>query len=173
VEAKQPAIPKERYVSRRSVSELMIMRGAPPSGQGRIVVFVAAAMILFPPASFPALAFNFFATHEVTVQFATRDGKPLADAEVRVFAPEDPKNPVTTGRTDAAGKFIFEAGRDGFWSAEAHSADQVARVVIRVGDESRPQPVFSPFLVIGILAVLAGIVIWYRVLRLRTRRPRS
>jgi nickel transport protein len=123
-------------------------------------------------AAVPASAFNLFATHEVTAQFATPDGKPMGDAEVQVFAPGGAKTPVLTGRTDANGKFVFEADHDGFWSAEARSADQVARVMIRVGGETQPQSRISPFLVFGVLAVLLLVAIWYRFLRLRGRRPR-
>jgi len=113
-----------------------------------------------------------FATHEVTTQFATQDGKPLANAEVQVFAPGDPKTPVITGRTNTEGKFVFEADRDGFWSAEAHAADQVARVMIRVGGETpQSESRISPFLVFGVLAILLAIAIWYRLLRGRSRRP--
>jgi hypothetical protein len=121
-----------------------------------------------------AVAFDLFATHEVTVQFATQDGKPLANAEVQVFPPGDAKTPAVTGHTDAQGKFVFEADQDGFWSAEAKGADQVARVMIRVGGESQqPQSWVSPFLVIGVFAILLALAIWYRLLRARNRRPRS
>ena len=67
------------------------------------------------------------------VEFATADGKPLADAEVRVFAPGQPGQPALTGRTDSAGKFEFPADEDGLWSAEARTGDEIARVTIRVG----------------------------------------
>lgn len=136
-----------------------------------IVFMLTTALLLGPPSS---VAFNLFATHEVTVQFAMQDGKPLANAEVQVFAPSDPKIAVITGRTDAEGKFVFDADQDGFWSAEAKGADQVARVMIHVGGESQqPQSRISPFLVIGVLAVLLALAIWYRLLRARNRRPRS
>jgi len=134
-----------------------------------IVSALTAGLLLVPS---PSAAFNLFATHEVTAQFATQDGKPLADAEVRVFAPGDPKTPAITGHTDAEGKFVFEADRDGFWSAEAHGADQVARVMIRVGGEAQQsQSRVSPFLVLGVLAILLAVAIWYRLLRARSRRP--
>jgi hypothetical protein len=138
----------------------------------RVVVFLAAlGAILF--LSLPsAEGFGFLDTKEVTVQFATQDGKPLANAEVRVFAPGQPKTPTLTGRTDSEGKFVFEADRDGFWSAEAHGADQVARLMIRVGGDSQERGWFSPLLLIGVLAVLLGVAIWYRLLRARARRPR-
>src|SRR6516162_4096714 len=120
----------------------------------------------------PASAFDLFAAHEVTAQFATPDGKPMVNAEVRVFAPGDPSKVALTGRTDAGGKFVFDADRDGFWSAEARSADYVARVMIRVGAEAEPHSGPSPFLIIGVLVVLLGLAIWYRLLRARARGPR-
>ena len=98
--------------------------------------------------------------------------KPLANAEVQVFAPGGARTPVITGRTDAEGKFVFEADQDGFWSAEAHGADQVARLMIRVGGGAQqPQSWLSPFLLIGVLAILLAVAIWYRLLRARSRRP--
>jgi hypothetical protein len=137
-----------------------------------IAVFILTTVLLLGPS--PSVAFNLFATHEVTVQFATQDGKPLANAAVQVFAPGDPKTPVITGRTDTEGKFVFEADQDGFWSAEAKGADQVARLMIRVGGESeQSQSRISPFLVLGVLALLLALAIWYRLLRARNRGPPS
>jgi len=134
-----------------SASQLPIT-GDPLSGWRRGVTFLGALGTLLLLALSPSGAVSLFSTHEVSAQFATQDGKALANADVRVFAPGDSKNPVVTGRTDSEGKFVFEADSDGFWSAEARGADQVARVMIR--------------------AVLAAIAIWYRLLRARTRRPR-
>jgi hypothetical protein len=136
-----------------------------------VVLTLSTAPLLLPV---PAVAFDLFAAHEVTVQFATQDGKPLANVEVQLFPPGGSKTPVITGRTDAEGKFVFDADQDGFWSAEAKGADQVARVMIRVGGgEQQSQSWVSPFLLIGMLAILLAIAIWYRVLRARSRRPRS
>jgi len=131
---------------------------------------VSAGVCSVPPS--PADALDLFAAHEVTAQFATPDGKPMVNAEVRVFAPGDPSKVELTGRTDAEGKFVFAADRDGFWSAEARSADYVARVMIRVGGEAEPHNGPSPFLIIGVLVVLLGLAIWYRLLRARARGPR-
>ena len=140
-------------------------RASPP-----LLCAVAALCLL---AAAPAGAFDLFATHEVTAQFATPDGKPMANAEVRAFAPGDPNRPAVTGRTDAAGKFVFDADRDGFWSAEARSPDYVARVMIRVGGEQQSKHWLSPFLVVGILVVMLAIAIWYRLLRGRAHGRRS
>ena len=138
-----------------------------------VAVFAAIFAVWCFFAGSPSDAFDLFARHEVTVQFATPDGRPMANAEVRVFAPGEPSRTVLTGRTDAAGKFVFDADRDGLWGAEAGNADYVARVMIRVGSETQSQNWLSPFLLLGFLMVLLAIAVWYRLLRARTRRPKA
>ncbi|HJU20391.1 MAG TPA: hypothetical protein VJ770_28380 [Stellaceae bacterium] len=140
----------------------------------RPILWAALAVFLSLSAAAPAQAFDLFATHEVTAQFATQDGKPMAHAAVRVFAPGNAIQPALSGRTDADGKFTFAADRDGFWSAEAKSAGEVARVMIRVGATAPAQPSrIPPVAVIGVLFVLLVVAFWYRLLRRRSRRPRS
>ena len=120
----------------------------------------------------PAAALDLFATHEVTVQFAAADGKPMADAEVKVYAPGDTTHVVKTGKTDKDGKFTFGADRDGFWTAEARISGDVARASIKVGGSANEERGgLSPFLVFGVLVVLLAIAVWYRFLRARARRP--
>jgi hypothetical protein len=133
------------------------------------LLLAAMAAGLF--AESPARAFDLFTTHEVTAQFATADGKPLANAAVRVFAPGDLKAPVETGRTDAQGKFAFDADKDGMWAAEARTPDQVARVMIRVGAGGQQQHSrVPPYVVIGGLILLVALAWWYRLVRGRARR---
>ena len=132
---------------------------------------VAAALCFL--AALPAGAFDLFARHEVTAQFATPDGKPMVNAEVSAFAPGEPSKPAVTDHTDADGKFSFAADRDGFWSAEAHSRDYVARVMIRVGGEQQSPNWLSAVLVIGFLVVMLALAVWYRLLRARTLGRRS
>lgn len=119
----------------------------------------------------PAVAFDLFAQHTVDVQFVTQDGKPMADAEVEVFAPGDPNRPVATGRTDKDGKFHFAADRDGFWTAEASNGTEVARATVRVGNNpNQPHPRLPPAVIFGCLGLLLVIAAWYRFLRGRNRR---
>ena len=120
----------------------------------------------------PALGFDLFARHQVTVQFATSDGKPMANAEVRVFAPGGPNRPALTGKTDSDGKFEFGAARDGFWSAEARDGTEVARASVRVGGQQQSEPL-SPYWLLGLLLVLLVVAVWYRLLRARARRPKN
>jgi hypothetical protein len=130
-----------------------------------------AAALLAALWSMPAAALDLFARHTVSVQFATADGKPMADAEVRVFAPGRPSRPELTGRTDSTGKFEFSANTDGLWSAEARSGSEIAHVTIRVGPTAESEPL-SPYWVVGGLLLLLILAFAYRVARRRSRaRP--
>jgi hypothetical protein len=156
---------KDRYVQGMSA---LIARIPALSRPALLLLFANLACVGFES---PAGAFDLFATHEVTAQFATGAGKPMANAEVSVFAPGDLHTPVETGRSDADGKFVFPADRDGMWSAEARTKSEVARVMIRVGGPAQQQHSrVSPFIVIGGLILLLGLAGWYRVLRSRNRR---
>ncbi|HZK90464.1 MAG TPA: DUF4198 domain-containing protein [Stellaceae bacterium] len=137
----------------------------------RLLALAFATLLL---CKSPAAALDLFATHEVTVQFATADGKPMPDAEVRVFAPGDLTHPVKTGKTDKDGKFEFGTDRDGLWTVEARTAGEVARSMVRVGGDTGGSGGegrgLSPYLVFGALGVLLAIAVCYRFLRARARR---
>ena len=131
-----------------------------------------AAVLLAIVVPGPVLAFDLFARHQVTVQFATSDGKAMANAEVRVFAPGEPNRPALTGRTDRDGKFEFGADRDGLWSAEARDGSEVARATVRVGGQQQTEPL-SPYWLLGGLLLLLVIAVASRILRARARRPKN
>jgi hypothetical protein len=142
----------------------------PTVSRARLLILLSICLCLALES--PARAFDLFTQHEVTAHFATADGKPIANAEVRVFAPGEPQMPVETGRTDADGKFVFSADRDGMWSAEARTTSEVARVVIRVGGAAQQQQHsrVPPVVAIGLLIALVAMAWWYRALRLRNQR---
>jgi hypothetical protein len=131
-----------------------------------------AAALLLALAAMPAAALDLFARHQVSVQFATPDGKPMADAEVRVYAPGQADRPAVTGHTDSAGKFEFSANDDGFWTAEARGGGEIARVMVRVGSgtpaqQSEPP---SPYWLVGGLFLLLVLAFGVRIIRIRARR---
>jgi hypothetical protein len=135
------------------------------------VVPVLVALLLWPG---PARAIDLFARHQVSVSFATADGKPLADAEVRVFAPGQPNRPALTGRTDREGRFEFPASDDGFWTAEARSGDEIARATVRVGTPGKKEEPLSEWWLLGGLFVLLILAFTVRIARARSRRrPRA
>jgi hypothetical protein len=129
-----------------------------------------AAMLVLCQWSAPAAAIDLFTRHQVSVEFLTADGKPLADAEVRVFAPGRPGTPALTGRTDKAGKFEFPANEAGLWSAEARTGDEIGRVTVRVGGAGQKEEPLSPVWVIAALILLLVLAFGFRVLRIRARR---
>jgi hypothetical protein len=131
-----------------------------------------AAMLVLCQWSGPAAALDPFAQHQVNVEFSTAGGKPLADAEVRVFAPGRLSTPALTGRTDKNGKFEFAANEDGLWSAEARTADEIGRVTIRVGGTRRNEEPLSPAWLIAGLLLLLVLAFGVRLARARSRRPR-
>jgi hypothetical protein len=136
----------------------------------RAALFAFAALLL---CKSPAAALDLFATHEVTVQFATRDGKAMVGADVTVFGPGDPTHAYKTGKTDKDGKFEFGTDRDGMWTAVARTSDEVARETIRVGSDSSEPNGVSPYVIIGGLGVLLVMAVWYRFLRARFRNTAS
>lgn len=135
---------------------------------------VVVPLLVCLAAAWPAAAFNLFAMKTVEVQFATRDGKPMADAEVQVFSPDAPNKVAVTGRTDKDGKFSFETDRNGLWTAQARNATEVARATVRVGSDGPKQNSFvqSPYFLLGLLSLLLVIAIWFRYLRARSRTRR-
>ena len=134
---------------------------------------LAAALLVVAFGPRPVEALDLFARHQVTVQFATSDGKPMANAEVRVFAPGQPNRPAFTGRTDGEGKFEFGADQDGLWSAEARNGSEIARATVRVaGQEQKDEPL-SPYWLFGGLLLLLVIAFGYRLMRMRARRPKT
>lgn len=129
---------------------------------------LAALLAALMPA--PAAAIDLLGREQITAHFATPDGKPMAGAEVRVFAPGKPDRPVLTGRTDSTGKFEFPADSDGFWSAEARNGSEVARIMIRVGGGPPAKPPSRWWLLV-ILPLLLVLAVAVRRLRARFRRP--
>jgi len=133
------------------------------------LVLLASALVL--ALSPPAAAQSLFG-RQVEVTLAGQDGKPMARAEVRVFAPDDLNRPVTTGKTDSDGKFYFSADRDGFWTAEARRGGEVARVSVKVSGVEGGTERVPPWLLFGGLIVLLLLAVGFRMLRARSRRPR-
>lgn len=139
---------------------------------GRRQAFLAVFMLLAALPG-PAGAVDLFTRHQVSVEFASADGKPLANAEVHVFAPGKPGVPVFTGRTDSKGKFEFPADEDGFWTAEARAGDEIGRATVRVGTPGRRQELISPAWLIGGLSLLLAVVLAVRVALARRRRRQA
>ncbi len=128
--------------------------------------FLGALLFLLAALPSRSFAFDLFARHEVSVHFASPQGKPLANAPVRVFTPGNAEKPVLHGRTDGKGDFSFAADKSGFWTVEAKSGGEIARVTVRVG-ASRTGFLGSRFFLGGlalllVVAIAARLILWRR-----------
>ena len=75
----------------------------------------------------PAMAHGAFvdvaAVDAVGIHARYDTGEPMADAQVAVFAPDDPAQPWLVGQTDAAGQFVFiPDDRAGRWAIQVRQA---------------------------------------------------
>ncbi|TVR97565.1 MAG: carboxypeptidase regulatory-like domain-containing protein [Rhodospirillales bacterium] len=105
-------------------------------------------------------------TRAVTIHARYDTGQPLAEAQVAVFAPDDPRTPWLTGRTDADGRFSFVPdGREGRWAIQARQAGHGAMGYITWGaaepGEATMLALASPAATDGLQRlVLAACVVW-------------
>lgn len=64
-------------------------------------------------------------------------GEVMVDAQVAVFAPDDPAQPWLTGRTDTAGRFVFVPDdRAGRWAIQVRQAGHGAMGYAEIGADS-------------------------------------
>ena len=144
-------------------------RFSPPPGLAVPSTLRIVARPLTAPGC-PAAALDLFARHQVSVEFATADGKPLADAEVRVFAPGKPNVPVLTGRTDKAGKFAVP-GRRGRVLDRRGARRERDRPRHGAGRRAGPaRELISPEWLIGGLLLGLCVALAVRVVLIRRRR---
>jgi len=87
----------------------------------------------------PAQGHGARVTHQVIpsveVQALFDTGKPMAEAQVAVFAPGQPETPWQTGLTDEAGHFRFSPDPDqaGNWEVQVRQAGHGSMATIAVG----------------------------------------
>ncbi|MFM1841350.1 MAG: hypothetical protein RLZZ490_81 [Cyanobacteriota bacterium] len=86
--------------------------------------------------AFPAAAHGVKVQHQAVTAIAVvaqyDSGKPMAEAQVLVYAPDNPKEPWLTGITDKQGKFLFtpDGDRPGNWEIAVRQAGHGAMVTI-------------------------------------------
>jgi len=73
---------------------------------------------------------------EITATFDS--GEPMANAQVVVYAPDEPSQPWLTGTTDEQGRFLFSPDRDeaGTWEVTVRQAGHGDVVTIPVDAEA-------------------------------------
>lgn len=73
----------------------------------------------------------------VTVQAIFDTGEPMAEGQVLVYGPADPREPVLTGTTDEEGYFTFtpDAAMPGTWTVQTRQAGHGASIDVELGSD--------------------------------------
>ncbi|MDY7020088.1 MAG: carboxypeptidase-like regulatory domain-containing protein [Cyanobacteriota bacterium] len=77
---------------------------------------------------------------EINAQYDT--GKPLSNAQVTIYAPNDPTTPWQQGQTDEQGNFVFipDPTQTGYWDVKVRQAGHGGLTSIQVvSDSNTPQ----------------------------------
>lgn len=74
-------------------------------------------------------------TSAVEIQASYDSGEPMANAQVQVYAPENPETPVFSGTTDASGQYLFSPNRPGDWEVSVRQAGHGDIAVIPISEE--------------------------------------
>jgi nickel transport protein len=106
-------------------------------------------------------------------------GAPMAEAQVSVFAPDNPAQPWLTGQADAEGRFVFTPNdTQGRWAVQVRQAGHGAMGYVEVGAEGVATIVMSRATGLGLTwaqrALMVACVLWGCVgtaLYFRTPRP--
>lgn len=76
--------------------------------------------------------------YEINAVYDT--GEPMVNAQVVVFAPDDPATPWLTGTTNATGQFVFSPSAPGNWEIQVRQAGHGDVLVIPVADVATASP---------------------------------
>jgi nickel transport protein len=70
----------------------------------------------------------------IEIQAAYDTGEPMAEAQVQVYAPDDPQTPVFSGVTDAEGRYVFVPDQPGNWEISVRQAGHGDIAVVPVAE---------------------------------------
>lgn len=83
---------------------------------------------------------NYQVRSAIAVTATYDSGEPMAEAQVTVYAPEDPSEPWKTGVTDDQGRYVFvpDAEQSGEWSVSVRQAGHGDIVTLDLGESATP-----------------------------------
>ena len=87
-------------------------------------------------ASAHGASIDYQAVQAINIQAAYDGGQPMANAQVTVYAPNDPSTPWSTGTTNEQGRFTFtpDADQPGNWEVKVRQAGHGDIVSVPVGE---------------------------------------
>lgn len=87
-----------------------------------------------PKAFAHGVAIEYQPTQAYRIQAAYDTGAPMVNAQVAIYAPDDPAKPWLTGTTDGQGQFMFSPSTPGNWEVQVRQAGHGDILVIPVSD---------------------------------------
>ncbi len=107
---------------------------------------LGAIALLLSPEVARAHGANVQARNAEAVEiYATYDsGEPMVEAQVQIFAPDDPQHPYVQGKTDAAGRYVFVPTQPGNWEVSVRQAGHGDIAVVPVAPGGVLSADFSP-----------------------------
>ena len=98
----------------------------------------------------------------IEIQAAYDSGEPMATAQVRVYAPDDPETPRFMGQTDEQGRYQFAPDGPGDWEVAVRQAGHGEITVIPVTEAGAIAPTYQADSGLSPLqrGLMAGAVTW-------------
>ncbi|KJS82657.1 MAG: hypothetical protein JM58_14400 [Peptococcaceae bacterium BICA1-8] len=106
----------------------------------RIIILTLFIIILFSPiiahAHGAKIEYNANMSYELLAKYDS--GEPMANAQIIVYAPDDPATPWTKGAADENGRYSFvpDFSKKGMWTIQARYAGHGANINIEIGEEA-------------------------------------
>jgi len=108
----------------------------------RKIIFLLTLIIIMAVSAVPVLAhgvgfvYKQSNVYEITASYD--DGTPLSEAQVTIYAPDDPKNAWKKGMSDENGQYTFspDTSKTGTWTLQFRKAGHGGTVNIDVGEIS-------------------------------------
>ncbi|WP_017755336.1 FixH family protein [Calidifontibacillus oryziterrae] len=114
---------------------------------------------------------SFVYAHGVEIEYNTEksfkiaasydNGEPIAEAQVNVFAPNNPAEPWLQGKTDENGRFLFtpDFSQNGTWNVQVRKAGHGGMIPIEVNEGVIQATVNSGYTTMQLVIMIAA-VIW-------------
>ena len=138
------------------------------------VIGVLVLCLLLPAEALAhGVSIQYTSDVEITIVARYDSGEPMADAQVTVYAPDDPSTPWLTGVCDDEGRFSFtpDSSRPGIWDVQVRLAGHGGMVHIPVGEGAATSGGFGGYSYLQI-ALMVACVIWGSIGTALYFRPR-
>jgi nickel transport protein len=145
----------------------MTCRSEPGRLGGRALILAGLAALAPLPALGHAALLQAEAAQAIRLHATYDTGEPMAEAQVIIYAPDNPAQPWSRGTTDAEGRYLFapDPGLPGRWTVQVRQAGHGAVANVEVGPDGGDAPVLSVTgggMETGPLqrAVMVALVVW-------------